>query len=117
MAQTATKDTINATNEWIASFKTIDLRELTSYADNHIGDHVYISGSVFNVADGGGALQIWAGGCCSHPVYVNLEEYANSIYENDWVTVYGIVEGYQTLTNAYGNEISQPYLDHAFIKK
>ena len=94
--------------------------ELIDYADNHKGEKVRISGSVFNI--GNGFFQIWLNGgtdsvivshaACTTLVCVPylLEDHPlpDQIYDGTWITTHGEVGGFLVGTNAYGATITVP---------
>ena len=87
----------------------IDTRELETYADDHIGERVSVTGEIFSVdAD---VFQMWVsksnGG--DFVVIVGTENADTPrLYEDDTVTVCGIVLGELEGTNAFGASISNP---------
>lgn len=99
----------------IAPYVKIDIRELINYPDKHIGEKVYVSGSVFNIA-GNYEFQMWAGYSLD-AIYVETKAPLSGLYEDDWVTVYGTVGGQKCFQNSYGAQICQPLLKDAFYTK
>jgi hypothetical protein len=102
-----------ATQQYVFTFKQIDYRELTTYADRHIGEKVFVFGRVFNVIDGK-TFQIWMGGSYD-PLVVKTSNPFSGIYKDSMVTVYGIVDGFASGSNAFGGAIKQPILRDAFF--
>jgi hypothetical protein len=98
-----------------ASYKSIDSRELVSYADNHIGETVQVSGKVFNIIDSEN-FQMWIGKK-NDAVYVQLDSPMSGVYEDDTVTVMATIGGFATGTNSFGGEVKQPMLIYAYLKK
>jgi hypothetical protein len=105
------------------SYAEIDIRELESYADDHVGEKVKIQGEIFNVlADG---LQIWVnkpGGSQFDRVAVIVSWFDENIlpaelYEGDFITIYGIGAGTIDGTNAFGGTITQPLIFADIIEK
>jgi|GEM_PF-6535670 len=113
--RTSTVEAIAATKEFIAGYKSISIDELATYANNHIGEQVYVRGRVFNIIDTQN-LQVMVNG---NPIYVQLADtkFLNSIYKNDYVTVYGTVNGMIQGQNAFGGNISQAELSDATVVK
>ena len=62
-------------------------------------------------------FQIFINGNFDHSLYVIMDESFSGIYENDWVTVYGVVLGEHCGTNAYGGEVCSALLEGAFFIK
>jgi hypothetical protein len=50
-------------------------------------------------------------------VYVVMRSPFSNIYEDDWIVVYGTIDGENCGTNAFGAEICQPLLIDAFYEK
>jgi hypothetical protein len=103
-----------------ASYSTIDIRELESYANRHVGRRVRLTGTVFNIGDG--FLQMWVNKPNSEwdRVAVIVSYPANvlpsGVYEDSEITVYGVVMGTQQGENAFGAQISQPHLRAEIIR-
>ena len=97
----------------IADYEQIDIREFLTYPKNHVGERVVITGRVFNVAKNGGVLQIYVSGY--EAVYVEMDQPVSGVYEDDTVTVYGVIYGMYCFENTLGNEICQPALYDAFL--
>jgi hypothetical protein len=101
----------------LAEYMPANLKELMSYADNHVGEKVFVAGRVFNIVPGeGDAFQIFAAGTYDAVLVQALEPFSD-LYENDSVTVYGIVKGQYCFNNAQGNEVCQLHLNEAFYYK
>ncbi len=113
--RTSTVEAIAATKEFIAGYKSISIDELATYANNHIGEQVYVRGQVFNIIDTQN-LQVMVNG---NPIHVQLAntKFLNSIYKKDYVTVYGTVNGMIQGQNAFGGNISQAELSDATVVK
>lgn len=101
-------------------YSTIDIRELESYANNHIGERVRLRGQVFNIGDD--YYQIWVDKPGSYLdvaviiTYIGIVPPAG-IYEDTYITVYGVVMGTMEGTNAFGGTIRQPWVDAEIIEK
>lgn len=111
--KTATAVSVATTKEFVAQYKTIDYRELTSYADNHIGERIQIRGRVFNIIDSM-TLQIWMAGSYDAAI-VQATAPFSGIYEDTQITVYGTVAGFSGGTNAFGGLLKQPLITDAFF--
>lgn len=114
-ARTATASVKQATAAFLTQYKTIDIRELVNYADKHSGEKVIVQGTIFNIVDS--TIQIYGNSNFSYPVYIDLADAPSGIYTNDYVTVYGTVDGFYSFQNTAGNTISQARLVDAFVKK
>ena len=99
----------------IARYTQIDYRELINYADAHIGELVWVRGRVFNINSTEEFQMYFAG--TYEALYVTTEDPFSGLYENDVITVYGVVGGETCGTNAFGAEICQPLLIEAFFVK
>jgi hypothetical protein len=105
---------VNAATE-IASYREIDGRELLSYADQHVGEHVKVKIEIFNIISNEQLQGYFIG--TFDALFVVTREPFSGIYEDDIITVYGTVSGTHCGTNAYGAEICQPLLEDAFYTK
>lgn len=125
-ARTATRSAVNdqrtgtavvktATASFIAQYKTIARGELASYADKHIGEKIKIQGRVFNIVDDQDMQIFLPDGVTA--VYITSTEAFSGIYENDYVTIYGTVDGFFTGTNTMGGTIQQPQVAADLIVK
>ena len=97
----------------LAAYKTIDMRDFLTYPDNHIGEKIVIRGRIFNI--NGKVVQIYVRSYDA--VYVEMETAVSGIYENDYITVYGIVYGSACFNNRLGNQVCQPGIFHAWYQK
>lgn len=120
--QTATAAMITATRQAsidqmteIASYATIDWRELTTYPENHIGEKVRVSGRIFNIVDTI-VLQMYVSGT-QEPVYVEVLKGFSGLYEDDSIVVYGTIRGKKCFTNQLGGQVCQPHIYAAFYTK
>lgn len=109
--QTATA--VQATK--MAEYLDIYFQELVSYAEKHKGEKVKIHIRIFNIV-GDRELQGYFGGTYD-AVYVQMKTSFSSIYENDSITVYGVVGGDYCFQNAYDATICQPIIEQAFYTK
>lgn len=114
-ARTATAQSKAQEATRIAQYKTIDYRELQSYAGQHKGEKVYVRGRVFNIA-GSNDMQLYFAGTYE-AFYVTTSRSFSGIYENNVLTIYGTVAGEKCFKNIYDAEICQPYLKDAFFVK
>jgi len=97
-----------------AGYKRLDYREIRDKADAHLGEYVIVRGRVFNI-NGKDEFQMYFAGTYDD-VYIKLRYYIpDGIYENSNVTVYAMVYGYSTGTNAFGAEVRFPVLIDGMI--
>lgn len=94
-------------------YSWIEVRELVAYPDHHIGEKVIVQGYIFNIIDDQ-HMQMQIGDYPTEPIFVFMAEPYSGIYENDYIRVYGTVNGKQCGENAFGAEICQPLLIDAF---
>lgn len=99
----------------IARYQPIDHRELITYPNNHIGELIIVSGRVFNI-NSDTELQIMVGENFD-AVYIVTRDPFSGIYEDDTVTVYGLVFGENCGENAFGAQVCQPLVMDAFLFK
>jgi len=112
--RTRTASANYATATEMASYEEIYWKELATYPSKYTGQKVVVRGRVFNIL--GTVIQIYFAGTYE-ALYVTLSKSATGIYENDSITVYGIVAGKECFENAYGAEICQPALKNAWFTK
>lgn len=112
---TSTVELRNKQATEIARYQPIDWRELVTYPDNHAGEFVRITGRVFNVVDNE-TIQMFISGT-QEGVYVSMRDPFAGLYENDTITVYGMVLGSKCFTNTLGGQVCQPFLMDAFFQK
>lgn len=71
-------------------------------------------GRIFNIDDN--VVQIYVRNYDA--VYIEMEDPVSDIYEDDYITVYGVVYGSFCFTNTLGNQVCQPGIYRAwYIKK
>ena len=100
-----------------AEYLPANFKVLMSYADNHIGEKVIFSGKVFNIVPGSSdQFQLFPTGLLDG-VLVQTSDDLNELYENDVVTVYGVVAGQTCFKNNQGTEVCQPQIAKAFYVK
>lgn len=111
-SRTRTAESKNATATEVASYEEIYWKELATYPNNYKGQKVVVRGRVFNIL--GNVVQIYFAGTYE-ALYVTLSKPASGIYENNAITVYGVVSGKECFENAYGAEICQPAIEDAWF--
>jgi hypothetical protein len=112
----ATRQAATATQSArMAAYQDIYWQELISYADQHIGEKIKVRIRVFNIVSTA-ELQGYIAGTYD-AIYVVMGKDFSGIYEDDSITVYGIVVGNYCFENTYGSQICQPQLNHAFYTK
>jgi len=98
-----------------SEYKTIDPRELETYPDNHKNEFVTFSGTVFHIIDDQ-QFQIY-NGSSDNPVIIETTDHFTGLYENDYIKVYGMIEGKECTENVFNAQICQPLLiDARFVK-
>lgn len=112
---TATAQAISRQKTLVASYAEIYWKELITYPDNHVGEKVVIRGRIFNI-NGDTQLQLYLAGTYE-AVYIVMDKPFSDIYEDDSITVFGIVDGENCGTNAFGAEICQPLISDAWYTK
>jgi len=113
-SRTKTAESQNATATEIASYEEIYWKDLATYPNNYIGKKVVVRGRVFNILNR--VIQIYFAGTYE-ALYATLSKPASGIYEDNSITVYGVVSGKECFENAYGAEICQPALEDAWFTK
>jgi hypothetical protein len=107
-ASTATKEAKNTQATKIAQYVKPETRELVTYPDNLKGQLIKVRGRVFNI-NGNDQFQFWIDGG-RDAAYIVMQNPFSDIYEDTWVTVYGVGAGENCGTNAFGAEICQPLI-------
>ncbi len=100
----------------IASYLNINAKELVTYPKNHKGERVKIRGRIFNI-NNNQEFQMWVGGGYGDPVYVYMLEPYSDLYEDNYVTVYGVVADETCGKNSFGGEVCQPLIMGTFYEK
>ena len=113
--RTATAESIAARATLVAKYQPIAGKELVSYANQHKGELVVIKGRVFNIA-GTKEFQMYYGWTYD-AVFVKTKQTYSGLYEDNYITVYGEVDGEECFTNAYNAEICQPLIINAWFEK
>ena len=116
MTATARQETANLNATEIAQYTSIDPNELITHPNDHIGESVVVRGRVFYVINNTD-FQIWLDGVSYEPVHIAMVNPYNDIFENNSVTVYGIVAGEACGTNISGGQVCQPQIVGVFYEK
>jgi hypothetical protein len=94
-----------------AEYAEVDVRELEIRGDDYIGESIRLRGQIFNImADG---VQIWVqspSGRVAVAIAMEPSDLPEGVYENSYITVYGIGGGTVEGENAFGGTVSQPLL-------
>jgi len=112
---TATKRAQSARATEVAQYEEVPTKDLVTYPDKYKGQKIKIRGRVFNI-NSDTEFQMWVGWSYDAVYVVMLKPY-DDIYEDNWVTVYGTVEGENCGVNAYGGEVCQPLINGYFYEK
>jgi septal ring-binding cell division protein DamX len=115
LRKTSTAQAKAGTATEIASFLNINVKELVTYPKNHIGEKIKIRGRIFNI-NSNQEFQMWVGGSYD-PVYVYMLKTYDDLYEDNYVTVYGMVADETCGKNSYGAEVCQPLIMGSFYEK
>ncbi len=101
----------------LASYQTVDVRDLKKNPDGFKGQRVQLTGDVFNIRVSGNVtdLQFYVpipGGTAydREAVQVHYVGDTTGIYEKTRITVYGVAQGSGGGTNAFGASLSQPLI-------
>lgn len=112
---TATAQAKSAQATEIASYITIPRKELITYSENYKGKKIKVNGRIFNII--GSVIQMYVDGDWDSALYVNLYDKPSGIYEDDWISVFGVVSDEECFKNIYDAEICQPALKNAWFTK
>ena len=104
-----------ATQDYFAQFVIPDWKDFTSYPDKYEGQNIKITGRIFNLISDQ-QFQIWLSGTREAIFIISAEKFDN-LYENDYVTIYGVGRGEHCGRNAFGGEVCQPLVLAKIILK
>ncbi|MFN2194067.1 MAG: hypothetical protein ACK2UG_17085 [Candidatus Promineifilaceae bacterium] len=94
-----------------AEYAEVDIRKLEIRGDDYIGESIRLRGQIFNImADG---VQIWVqspSGRVAVAIAMEPSDLPEGIYEDSYITVYGLGGGTIEGQNAFGGTVSQPIL-------
>lgn len=113
--------TLTPTEDVRSLYSEIDVRELTSYADSHLGEKVKLRGQVFNIGEDFFQINVRVPGGSTYDTDPVIISYLTitlppGLYERTNVIVYGTVMGTWEGTNAFGGAIVQPWVDAEIIE-
>jgi hypothetical protein len=114
LRKTSTAQAKAGTATEIASFLNINAKELVTYPKNHKNEKVKIRGKIFNI-NSNQEFQMWVGSY--DPVYVYMLEPYDDLYEDNYITVYGIVADETCGKNSFGADVCQPLIFGSFYEK
>lgn len=100
----------------IAQYKPVNARKLATYPDEYKGDFVRFDIKIFNFIDDT-SLQGWIIGGNYDPIIVTFRTPYRDIYEDEIITIFGIVQGKQTGTNSFGAGLNQAWVSDAWFRK
>jgi TM2 domain-containing membrane protein YozV len=113
--KTATAGVMATVKAKKAEYEEIYWKELNTYPESYEGKKVWVRGRIFNI-NGNQEFQAYFAGTYE-AFYVVTNKPFSDLYENDYVTVYGTVDGEFCGTNAFGGEVCQPLIIDAFYEK
>ena len=86
-----------------------------TYPDSHTGEYVWVEGRIFNIVNNK-QLQMYLG-WTRDAIFVKMEKAFSELYDDNWIIVYGIVDGEYCFKNAFGGSVCQPLLIDAWYEK
>jgi hypothetical protein len=100
-----------------SEYEWVDVRDLLIRPGVFEGDKIAVSGSVFNIMVEGEVtfIQIYVDGGDYDAVSVVFYGDSRGIYEDSWITIYGVGAGTFEGTNMMGGTISQPLIEADMI--
>jgi hypothetical protein len=104
-----------ATQTYLSKFKAVTWKDFNTYPDKYTKELIMLTCRVFNV-NNNQEFQCYYPGTYD-AFYVYSEEEFDNVYENDYLTIYGMGAGENCGTNPYGAEICQPLVIAEYIKK
>lgn len=94
------------TQDYMAKFKYVDWKDFDTYPDKYKGEFVKLTCRVFNVISND-QFQCWYPGTYEAFFVLSVEEF-DDIYEDNYLTVYGVGGGEHCGTNAFGGQVCSP---------
>ena len=94
------------TQEYIARYVQVDWRDFITYPEKYNSEYIKLTCRVFNVVSNE-QFQCYFPGTYEAYIVETKEEY-DDIYEDSWLTLYGVGKGQDCFSNAYGAQICQP---------
>jgi hypothetical protein len=105
-----------ATANYLASFEQVQWRDFITYPDKYEGKKIKIGCRVFNVVKSSKHIQCYVSGTYE-AFYVKFKSSFDDIYEDSYLTIYGMGDGLECFTNTMGNQVCQPLIKDAFYIK
>jgi hypothetical protein len=100
----------------IAQYQTVEAKKLITYPGDYEGQYVRFDLKIFNFIDES-TLQGWIIGGYYDPVIVSFRTPYRDIYEDEIITVFGVVAGKQSGFNSFGGEVNQLLIKDAWFRK
>lgn len=104
-----------ATQTYFKKFTNVTWKDFYTYPDKFKSEFVQLPCRVFNVIDNENFQCYYPG--TYDPFYVLSIEPFDNVYENDYLTIYGVGGGEYCGTNAFGGQVCQPVVVADYIKK
>jgi len=103
------------TQDYMTQFEQVDWRDFSTYPEKYEDEFIKLTCRVFNVISNE-QFQCYYPGTYDAYFVVSLEAF-DDIYDNSYLTIYGVGAGEHCGTNAYGAEICQPLVFAEFFVK
>lgn len=110
-----TAEAVKATNAFFAQYTVPDRRDFLTYPDKLKNQKLKMQCRIFNVV-GYRDIQCYITGTYD-AFYVSMKNNFDNLYENEYITIYGIGAGEHCFTNRMGNQTCQPLINQAFFTK
>lgn len=116
IAKQNTQATAMAFKTMIAQYQTVEPKKLITYPSDFIGQYVRFDIKIFNFIDEY-SIQGYIIGGNYDPVIIEFKEPYRDIYDDEIITIFGVVTGKQSGINMFGGEINQVSVNNAWFRK
>jgi hypothetical protein len=115
-AKDVTATAVAAHKTMLARYKTVEPKKLITYPGDFEGEFVRFDIKIFNFIDEY-TLQGWIIGGNYDPIIITFRDPYRDIYEDEIITVFGVVSGKETGINMFGGTINQVSVVDAWFRK
>jgi len=111
-----TSTAVAAQKTMLARYKTVEPKKLITYPGDFEGEYVRFDIKIFNFIDEY-SLQGWIIGGSYDPIIITFRDPYRDIYEDEIITIFGVVSGKETGINMFGGTINQVSVVDAWFRK
>jgi len=106
---------VKATNDFFAQYVAPDRRDFITYPDKYEDQKIKVQCRIYNVV-GNYQLQCYVTGTYD-AFYVFMKNRFDSLYENDYITIYGVGDSVHCFESTMGVNVCQPKIKDAYFTK